>query len=203
VASVLAVTVAGCGGGSDTPVRIAIVGRATVVEVVAAPAVVTARATATVIAPADGVVSLLRVREGQRVRAGQVLLLVGSPDAQRRLRLARRADARVATGLGHIGVAIPTRGVEHAADAARRDFSSARRAALRLPTGPARRQATSVLRVLQSQYVAARSVTDQAPRQVAAAVRSISAAISGLSSAQRLQTREGCMKQQTPLWIVG
>ena len=33
--------------------------------------------------------------------------------------------------------------------------------------------------------------------------RRADAAISGLSSAQRLQTRGGCMKQQTPLWIVG
>jgi multidrug efflux pump subunit AcrA (membrane-fusion protein) len=76
-ACVLALTVAGCGGATDSHVQTAAVGRGMVVEVVAAPAVVTARATATVSAPADGTVRLLRAREGQRVRAGQVLLRVG------------------------------------------------------------------------------------------------------------------------------
>jgi HlyD family secretion protein len=189
VAFVLALTVAGCGGGSDAHVRIATVGRATVVEAVAAPAVVTARATATVTAPAEGTVGRLRARDGQRVRAGQVLLRVGSPDAHRRLRLALQADARAAAGAGPIGVPVLTNGAGQATAAAQRDFTASRRAALRLPAGPAREQALSVLRVLQSQYVAARTVTDQAARQFAAGVRSLSNAIAGLSSAQRVQTR--------------
>lgn len=84
VACVLTLTAAGCVGGGDAHVRTATVGRATVVEIVEAPSVVTARASATVTAPADGTVGSLRAREGQRVRAGQVLLRVGSPDAHRR-----------------------------------------------------------------------------------------------------------------------
>jgi HlyD family secretion protein len=189
VVTILALTVAGCGGGgSDTPVRTAAAVRGLVVEVVEAPAVVTARATATVAAPADGRVGRLRVHEGQRVRAGQVLLRVGSPDAHRRLRLARQADARVTSSVPPISVPVHTGGMGQAPAAAQRSFATARRGALNLPAGPARRQALSMLRVLQSQYAAARSVTDQAARQVAAGVRSLSAAIADLSSAQRVQT---------------
>ena len=188
-ACVLALTVAGCGGGSAAQVRSATVGRATVIEVVAAPAVVTARATATVSAPADGTVALLQAHEGQRVRAGQVLLRVGSPDAHRRLRLARQADARAAAGVAPIGIPVRLAGASEATAAAQRAFASARRGALRLPAGPARDQALSVLRVLQSQYAAAQSVTDRAAHQLAAGVRSLSEAIAGMSSAQRVQTR--------------
>jgi HlyD family secretion protein len=190
VATALAVTVAACGGGSsNTDVRTGVVGRATVVEVVSAPAVVTARATATVAAPADGTVSLLRAREGQQVRAGQVLLRVGSPDAQRRLRQARQADAKVTTGVGSINIPSQTGQTGQAGVEAQQAFTTARRHALRLPAGSSRAQALSMLRVLQSQYAAARNATDQAARQIAAGVRSLSAAIAGLSSAQRTQTR--------------
>ncbi|MDQ1601471.1 MAG: hypothetical protein QOD68_2945, partial [Actinomycetota bacterium] len=97
VLAVAALSVAGCTGGSGPDVEVAAVGRATVVEVVEAPATVSARATATVTSPADGTVAALRVREGQQVHAGQVLLRVESPDARRRLRQALRADAEAAS----------------------------------------------------------------------------------------------------------
>jgi HlyD family secretion protein len=188
VASVLALTVAGCGGGSDDPLRAATVGRATVVETVDAPVVVTARATATVTAPADGTVGQLRVHEGQRVREGQILLRVGSPDAHRRLRLARQADSRAAASARPIGLPVFTAGGGQAGAGAERAFAHARLAVQRLPSGAARTQTLSVLRLLQSQYVAARTVTDQAVRQFSAGVRGLSAAIVGMSSAQRGQT---------------
>src|SRR5688500_2606781 len=86
----------GLEGDGGSGIEVAEVGRATVVEVVEAPATVTARATATVSAPADGTVARLRVREGERVRAGQVLLRVESPQARRALRQAQQADARAA-----------------------------------------------------------------------------------------------------------
>lgn len=186
---VAAVSVAGCtGGGPD--VQVADVGRATVVEVVEAPAIVTARATATVSSPADGIVARLRVREGQQVRSGQVLLRVESPDARRRLRQAQRADAQAASagtsgGAGTLNLAA----ADQADRQARAAFTRARRAAGRIPPGPARQQALAALRVSQSQYAAARASADQAARQLAAGLGSLSDAVAALSSAQRVQTR--------------
>jgi multidrug efflux pump subunit AcrA (membrane-fusion protein) len=94
---VAALGLVGCTGDGGGDVEVAKVGRATVTEVVEAPATVTAWASATVSSPADGSVAELRVREGQQVRAGQVLLRVESPSARRQLRQALRADRRAAT----------------------------------------------------------------------------------------------------------
>jgi multidrug efflux pump subunit AcrA (membrane-fusion protein) len=193
VATVLAVaslSLAGCTGGSDHAVEVSAVGRATVVEVVEAPATVSARATATVTSPADGTVAELRVREGQQVRAGQVLLRVESPDARRRLRQARQADAEAASaGTPGTAGAVDLSGAGPADAAARRAFARARRAAERIPPGPARRQALAALQVSQSQYEAARASADQAARQLSAGIGSLSDAVAALSAAQRVQTR--------------
>ena len=189
VASVVTLAVTGCSGDGGAGVQVAKVGRATVVEVVEAPATVTARASAAVSSPADGSVAELRVREGQQVRAGQVLLRVESPDARRRLRQALRADARAASAGTSGGVAVDLSGAAQADAAARRAFARARRAAGRIPAGPARQQALSALTVSQSQYRAARDRADAAARQLATGIGSLTDAVAALSSAQRVQTR--------------
>jgi multidrug efflux pump subunit AcrA (membrane-fusion protein) len=190
VLAVAALSVAGCTGGSGPDVEVADVGRATVVEVVEAPATVSARATATVASPADGTVAALRVRDGHEVRAGQVLLRVESPDARRRLRQALRADARAASaGTPGSAGAVDLSAADQADAAAERAFARARRAAHRIPPGPARQQALSALRVSQSQYRAARASADQAARAWAAGLGSLSDAVTALSAAQRVQTR--------------
>ena len=180
VASVVTLAVTGCSGDGGAGVQVAKVGRATVVEVVEAPATVTARASAAVSSPADGSVAELRVREGQQVRAGQVLLRVESPDARRRLRQALRADARAASAGTSGGVAVDLSGAAQADAADRRAFARARRAAQRIPAGPARQQA---------QYRAARDRADAAARQLATGIGSLTDAVAALSSAQRVQTR--------------
>jgi multidrug efflux pump subunit AcrA (membrane-fusion protein) len=190
VLAVAALSVSGCTGGSGPDVEVADVGRATVVEVVEAPATVSARATATVASPADGTVAALRVRDGQEVRAGQVLLRVESPDARRRLRQALRADAQAASaGTPGSAGAVDLSAADQADAAAERAFARARRAAHRIPPGPARQQALSALRVSQSQYRAARASADQAARALAAGLGSLSDAVTALSAAQRVQTR--------------
>ncbi|HKE52319.1 MAG TPA: biotin/lipoyl-binding protein, partial [Actinomycetes bacterium] len=73
---VMAVVLAGCTGGGNGDIKLGTVSRGTVVEVVEAPATVVARAATTVTAPAVGSVDQVRVRNGQRVRRGQVLLTV-------------------------------------------------------------------------------------------------------------------------------
>ena len=190
VLAVAALSVAGCTGGSGPDVEVADVGRATVVEVVEAPATVSARAAATVTAPADGTVAALRVHEGQQVQAGQVLLRVESPDARRRLRQALQADAQAASaGTPGSAGAVDLSAANQADAAARRAFARARRAAERIPPGPARVQALSALRVSQSQYRAARASANQASQALAAGLGSLSDAVAALSAAQRVQTR--------------
>jgi multidrug efflux pump subunit AcrA (membrane-fusion protein) len=185
--AVVALTAAGCTGGDDPDIRVAKVGRATVVEVVEAPATVTAKATATVSSPADGTVARLRVREGQHIDAGQVLLRVESPQARRQLREAKRADAQAATASAPAPVTLA--GSARADAAARRAFARARRAAERIPDSAARRQALAALRVSRTQYDAARASAEAAARQLAAGLGSLSDAVAALSAAQRVQTR--------------
>ncbi|HEU5107332.1 MAG TPA: biotin/lipoyl-binding protein, partial [Micromonosporaceae bacterium] len=160
----LALLLAGCTGDDSSDVRVASVGRATVTEVVEAPAVVTARATASVSSAADGVVADLRVRDGAQVRRGQVLLRVESPSARRALRQAQRADAQAASAGS--GGTVPTLAGSSAADAtAQRAFDRARAAAERIPDPQARAQALAALRVSQTQYDAARAQADRAAAQ--------------------------------------
>jgi multidrug efflux pump subunit AcrA (membrane-fusion protein) len=191
-AAAVALTVAllsACTGGDGDRVEVAAVGRATVTEVVEAPATVTARATATVSAPADGVVEVLRVRDGQRVRAGQVLLRVESPTTRRQLREAVRADQQAAAAATPAGAPVTLAGAAQADAQASRAFARARTSARRIPDPAARRQALAALRVSQSQYRAARAAADQAAAQLAAGIGSLSDAVAALSSAQRVQTR--------------
>ena len=179
---------AGCSGDESDGVIIATVSRGTVAEVVEAPATVTARGTATVSAAADGSVAVLRVREGEQVRRGQVLLRLESPSARRPLRQAQQADRRAASVGG--GVGVPTLSGASPADAgARAAFDRARRTARRIPDPAARAQALSALRVTRLQYSAARGSADRAAAQLAAGLGSLSAAVTALSSAQRVQTR--------------
>jgi HlyD family secretion protein len=189
VAIVAAMALAGCTGGGGADVVVAQVGRATVVEVVEAPATVAARATATLSSPADGSVAELRVHEGQQVRTGQVLLRVESPSARRDLRQARAADARAASAGATSGPTVDLSGARQADAVAQRSFARARRAAERITVPAARRQALGALRVSQAQYRSARAQADDAARQLAAGIGSLSQAVAALSSAQRVQTR--------------
>ncbi len=184
-----ALLLAGCSGDDDARIEVAPAGRATVVEVVEAPATVEARATATVSAAADGTIADLRVREGQQVRRGQVVLRIESPSARRNLRQARQADAQAASAGAGGGVPTSLAGAAQADATAQRAFDRARRAARRIPDPRARAQALAALQVSQTQYDAARAQADQAAAQLAAGIGSLSDAVSALSSAQRVQTR--------------
>ena len=186
---VAALTLVGCSGGGRPGIQVGSVGRATVTEVVEAPATVTARASATVSSPANGSVAELRVHEGQRVRAGQMLLRIESPEARRQLREALRADAQAAAAGATGAPPVSLAGAAQADAAATRAFDRARTTARRIPDAAARRQALTALRVSQSQYRAARAAADQAARQLAAGLGSLSDAVAALSAAQRVQTR--------------
>lgn len=183
-----ALALAGCSGDDAAGVRVETVGRGTVAEVVEAPATVTARASATVHAAAAGTVVTLRVRDGQQVRQGQVLLRIESPSARRALRQALQADSQVvAASTGSAPVTLA--GAAQADAAARRSFEQARRSARAIADPATRAQALAALRVSQAQYDAARAQADQSAAQLAAGLGSLSDAVAALSSAQRVQTR--------------
>jgi HlyD family secretion protein len=185
----LVIGLSGC-SDDDSGIRLGTVGRSTVTEVVEAPATVTAKATAEVTSAADGRITELRVREGQAVRAGRILLRIGSPRAERQLRDARRADAEAASAGS---VAVPSGGLTSAqrrADAdARAAFAAARRSARQIADRQVRAQALAAVRASEAQYAAARAQAQDAVRQFNAGLGSLSTAIGSLASAQRVQTR--------------
>jgi multidrug efflux pump subunit AcrA (membrane-fusion protein) len=81
---VVALAAASCTGG-NADIGVGTAARADVVELVDAPAAVTAKAVATLSSPADGTLSALAVQPGDTVTAGQLLAVVDSPTAQARL----------------------------------------------------------------------------------------------------------------------
>jgi HlyD family secretion protein len=178
-----------CSGDHGQKIVVAPVARATVTEVVEAPATVTAKATATLSATSDGQVAELRVRDGQQVRTGQVLLRIESPAARRSLRQAKAADADAASA-GYVPAVGGGLSAEQAqADAtAARAFTRARRAASRINDTAVRRQALAAMQAAQAQYAAARAQARSAVAQFQAGFGSLAAAVSALSSAQRVQT---------------
>ena len=183
-------TAVACSSGHNAALTVAKVGRATVTEIVEAPATVTAKATASLSATSDGRVSALRVRDGQQVRAGQVLLSIDSPSARRTLRQAKAADADAASAgtVNAVGGGLSAQQVQADASATRA-FTRARHAAARINDPQVRRQALAAVQASEAQYAAARAQASSAIAQFQAGFGSLSDAVSALSSAQRVQTR--------------
>jgi multidrug efflux pump subunit AcrA (membrane-fusion protein) len=175
----------------DGDVGLASAERASVAELVDAPASVTARAAATLSAPADGTLAELRVSPGDRVRPGQVLAVIGSPSARDRLakaRQARDAARRAGRGIGGGGdLSRLRRSTDRAAEQA---FDAARKAADKL-TDPRQRAALlAQVRVAQRQYEAASEVAGEAVRAVQRGVAGLNSAMRALSQAQRMQAEQ-------------
>ncbi|SCG56731.1 efflux RND transporter periplasmic adaptor subunit [Micromonospora coxensis] len=182
-------TAASC-GDEKSDVTLAPASRAAVAEVIDAPATVTARAAATVTAPADGTLASLRVQPGQRVRRGQVLAVVSSPSAQERLRQARealRAADRAGRGVAVGSLGTRRRGTDKAADEA---FDAAREAAGKIADQKVRDALLAQVTSAQKQYAAAARTADEAVRSVQRGVAGLNSAVGALSSAQRLQARQ-------------
>jgi HlyD family secretion protein len=179
-----------CTGDDDTGIRTATVELGDVVEVVEAPAVVTARASATLTAAANGRVGELLVGDGQQVEAGSVIMRIDSPEAVEELQRAQQADAEAAASAN---VSIPQIPMSQAAAQADQQaataFAQARQAAEQIPEPNARAHALSVVSTAEAQYAAARADTDRAIRRLDAGLGSFAEALSSLAAAQRVQTR--------------
>jgi HlyD family secretion protein len=187
----ISMTAASC-GDEPSGVSLGQVGRGTVAEIVEAPGSVTARAAATVSAPAAGTLAEMRVEAGQRVTKGQVVAIIDAPALEERRRSAERALEQASGGGG-----VPSGGTA-AFTAVRRQtdkqaataFGDARTAAGQI-TDPALRQVLlKQVDAARDQYAAASSAAAEALRSVQRGVASLGAAVSSLSAAQELQARQ-------------
>ena len=185
----VALLLTSCSGSTKTPsISLATVGRATVTEVVEAPATVTARASTTLAAPADGTVAALDVRDGQSVAAGTILMRIDSPSAQQRLRDAQSADQQAAAGQVNLPGA-DLSALQGQSDAsAEAAFEAARSEANALPTAALRAAALAQGAAAEQRYAAARAAAAAAIERFNAGIASLSTALSSLASASRVQT---------------
>jgi multidrug efflux pump subunit AcrA (membrane-fusion protein) len=191
VAGVLLVssTAASC-GDEPTDVRLGEAARGTVAEIVEAPGSVTARAAATVSAPAAGTLDDLRVEPGRRVSKGQVLAVIDAPELEARRRSAERAlDSSPSSsgGVSSSGFSSVRRTTDKQAA---ESFQEARAAAAKI-TDPALREVLlKQVDAASEQYRAASAAAGAALRSVERGVASLGEAVSSLSAAQRLQAQQ-------------
>lgn len=182
-------TLTACSGDDAPAVEVRSVGLGVVTEVVDAPGTVTAKAQASVTAPADARVEDLRVADGDAVKEGDLLMRLASPAAQQRLEQALTADAGAATG----EVSLPGTDLsavqEESAQSAAAAFAASRAAARGLPNEKARAAALAQVEAAEQRYAVAQAQADLALEQLDAGVGALSQALSALSAAQRVQTR--------------
>jgi multidrug efflux pump subunit AcrA (membrane-fusion protein) len=177
--------------GEDRPaVVLTNAARVTVAELVDAPATVTARAEATLSAPADGTLGLLRARPGDSVKAGQVLAVIDSPAAQARLKQAEQAIA-AAERTGQVAAADgDLAGIQRKTDrAAAQEFEAAREAASKISDERQRVSMLAQVREAQRQYDSAARAANEAVWAMRRGVAGLNSAMSALSAAQRLQAQ--------------
>jgi HlyD family secretion protein len=180
-----ALTAASC-GDKPSGVSLGTARLGTVDEIVEAPGSVTAQAAATVSATADGTLGDLRVEAGQRVTKGQVIAVIDSPAAEKRLEDAERAldAASVRTSADFITVRRRTD------TRATKAFDAARAAAAKITDPTLRTALLTQVDVAEQQYAAAAAAADAAVRSVQQGVAGISRAVDSLSAAQRLQAQQ-------------
>jgi multidrug efflux pump subunit AcrA (membrane-fusion protein) len=184
------VTLVGCTGSDGADVELGTVDRATVTEVVEAPATVVAKASATVTAQAAGRIETLNVDEGQQVTAGDVLLTIDSPDAEEQLEQAQSAvDAAEQSGYISFPRADFARS-QAATDAAAEDaFARAREVADKIPDEPTHAALLAQIDQSEAAYAAISADAQAAVRNFNAGLASIGEALNSLSAAQRAQAQ--------------
>lgn len=170
---------AGCTSEKPSAVQVGEVGRGPVTEVVEAPATIGARASATLRSPAQGTIAKLYVREGDRVRKGQILVRISSPQARSQLRQARQAaEAATPASFGTPEVRLPsfdTRAFDRKVAA---HFARARKEAKKVDDARTRRQLLNAIDLAQAQHKAQTRALASITAQLN---RSISGVLSGVT----------------------
>ncbi|HEY8474076.1 MAG TPA: HlyD family efflux transporter periplasmic adaptor subunit [Natronosporangium sp.] len=168
------------------------VGLADVVEVVDAPATVTATAAATLTAVADGTLAELWVEPGERVEEGDILAVIDSPEAERRL---AQADEALALAEQASGSPLPATADLSATqdatdDAAAEAFDQAQAAADRIADERLREALLAQVELAERRYEAAAEAARAAVDAVQAGVASLATAVSAMTEAQRVQAQQ-------------
>ncbi|MFG2037627.1 efflux RND transporter periplasmic adaptor subunit [Dactylosporangium sp. NPDC048998] len=191
VALLILVSLSGAScSGHDSGIGLGSAGRGDVVEVVDAPATVTARAAATLTAAADGTLASLSVKPGDTVAAGQVLAVVDSPSARQRLKEASDAlDALKSSGGGGVGVKNLSAQQKKTDDAAAKAFADARRAAAQIADATVRTTLTTQIDLAERTYQEAAASARAVIQSVQRGLASISQAMAALTQAQRAQAQ--------------
>ncbi|MCK2214619.1 HlyD family efflux transporter periplasmic adaptor subunit [Actinomadura sp. ATCC 31491] len=169
----------GCTSEPTPSVQVGDVRRAPVTEVVEAPATIGARASATLRAPATGTIAKLYVREGQRVRKGDLLVRISSPQARAQLGQARRAARTPAPPSPATSVRLPslnTAGFDRKVAA---HFAKARKAARKVADARVRKQLLNAIDLAQAQHRAQTAALSTITAQLG---RSINGVLSGVTS---------------------
>jgi HlyD family secretion protein len=191
------ILLSGCTGGGKNGIEIGTVGRATVTEVVEAPANVQARATTTLTATANGILTALYVRDGQRVPAGAVIARIASPDTQAQLRNAQALAAQAEAAAPQVPPAIDLDAAQSQADSsARTAFDAARRAAGQIPDARLRAAALTQVGTAERQYALARAQARAAIAAINTGVGNLTSALGSLTAAQRSQAEAAVQMAQ-------
>ncbi|MFB9413195.1 efflux RND transporter periplasmic adaptor subunit [Dactylosporangium matsuzakiense] len=186
---VVSLTGASCTGG-DSGIGLGSAGRSDVVEVVDAPATITARAAATLTAAADGTLISLSVKPGDTVVAGQVLAVVDSPSAQQRLKEAGEAlNALKGAGGGTVGVKNLSAQQKQTDDAAAKAFADARNAAAQIADVAVRTTLVTQIDLAERTYQEAAASARAVIQSVQRGLASVSQAMTALTQAQKAQAQ--------------
>jgi len=183
-------TAASCGGG-ETALSLGNASLGTVAELVEAPATVTAKSAVTLTAPTAGTLTARYVNSGDAVKAGRILALISSPEAEEQLAQAEAALEAANEASGGFGGGADLSRLQRATDrAADRAFKTARDASGKISDPHVRDALLAQGKAGQQQYDVAARAAGEAIRAVQRGVGRLSSAISALSAAQRLQARQ-------------
>ena len=187
----LLVLTAGSCDKSDKDVSVGTAARGTVTEVVEASGVVTARAAATVSAPAAGTLTQLKVDAGDRVARNQIIAVVDSPELRARRDAARKAlDAaknQPAPGGGTAGFGAAQRRTDRQAA---KSFEDARDATTKISDPNLRAALLKQVDAAEKQYASASATAGSAVRSLQHGVASLNEAVGALAAAQRVQAQQ-------------
>ncbi|MFL6182275.1 MAG: efflux RND transporter periplasmic adaptor subunit [Actinomycetes bacterium] len=180
--------VVGCSSSDQPEVETGTVGRETVVERVEAPASVVAAASAVVTSSATGTVSRVAVRDGQRVKRGDVLFVIDSPQTQQQLATAQQATANVPAAV-NLPEASTGASSQQASAAAQRAFAQARAAARRIQDRDLRQQALQQISAAEAQLRAAQAQAQATVDQINGSVSALERSLAAFTQAQSVQAQ--------------